>query len=114
MVLSIIGTRNKGEYEDIKQLVNAYLTQITKITSGGAGRSAEIAKRLAQETGKEYGEYLPDYQKYGGKLAPILRAKEMVKEADIIAASWDGKSKGTEHEIKEAKRLKKRILIKMI
>lgn len=48
----------------------------------------------------------PDYEKYVRR-APILRTIAMVEKADEILAIWDGKSKGTLHAIRIAKRKNK-------
>jgi hypothetical protein len=39
-----------------------------------------------------------------GKKAGIIRNIEIVKKSDLVFAFWDGKSKGTEFTIKQAKK----------
>lgn len=53
---------------------------------------------------------LPDYAK-NGKAAPLIRNKLIVKNAEIIIAFWDGKSRGTKFTIDYAKRIGKEIKI---
>ena len=37
----------------------------------------------------------PEYAKYRGRSAPIIRNKEMVDLGDVVIGIWDGKSPGT-------------------
>jgi hypothetical protein len=37
----------------------------------------------------------PEYSKYRGRSAPIIRNKEMVDLGDVVIGIWDGKSPGT-------------------
>lgn len=47
--------------------------------------------------------FLPDCNKYG-KAAPLKRNLEIIDYSDIVLAFWDGKSHGTRHVIKNAKK----------
>jgi len=55
-------------------------------------------------------EHKPDWAKYG-KSAGIRRNELIVNDADVVFAFWDGKSKGTAHNIKLAQKQNKEIHI---
>lgn len=74
-----------------------------KLMTGGEGGVSEAAMQLAEVSGSAYEELKPDWPKYGKAAGPI-RGKELIKQADKVLALWDGKSKGTAHELREAKR----------
>lgn len=70
---------------------------------GGANGADQIAEEAARRHGRPVVIHKADWNKHG-KRAGILRNLEMLKEADFVVAFWDGKSRGTEHTICEARR----------
>ena len=58
-------------------------------------------------------EFIPDYAKYG-KLAPLLRNRQIVKEATMVIAFPSSESRGTFHSISEALKMHKPLVIKQI
>lgn len=76
--------------------------QITKIISGGAVGADSLGARWAENNGIEKIIYLPDWNTHGKK-AGFLRNIQIVESSDAIVAFWDGKSRGTQHSISEAK-----------
>ena len=80
-------------------MVSQYLPGATRvIISGGAGGVDAWAEQFARSGGFEFIKIEPDYQKHGKK-APIIRNRELVKQADYVLAIWDFKSRGTAHAI---------------
>ena len=74
-----------------------------EILTGGAAGVDESARRWAEEAGIPCREFLPDYERYG-RAAPIRRNAEMLSEADLVLAFWDGKSRGTRFGIDYCKK----------
>lgn len=108
MKLAIVGSRSFNNYEVLKQ--NIDLRNITCIISGGARGADTLAERLAHDNGLDYIEFLPDWEK-NGKSAGFLRNVDIIQNADMVVAFWDGSSKGTKHSISLAKKYGKPLKI---
>ena len=91
MKLAIVGSRTMGEefYELLEKNVP---NGVTTILSGGAKGADSLARRVALE------EILPNYKIFG-KMAPIVRNREIVQKADLVLCLWDGASPGTRNVI---------------
>lgn len=100
MKVAVIGSRglNVSNLED-------YLPEdTTEIISGGAKGIDTCARDYALSHGIKLTEFLPEYGKYG-KSAPLKRNITIIKNADVVLAFWDGKSKGTKFVIENCKKL---------
>ncbi len=64
------------------------------VISGGARGVDRLAAQFAEKQKLPVEEYLPDYNLFG-KIAPLVRNRTIVDNADFVVAVWDGKSKGT-------------------
>ena len=102
MRVAVIGSRGL----EVHDLENYLPEGTTCIVSGGARGVDACAHRYAVENGVDYVEYLPDYARYGRR-APLLRNEQIVKNADVVLAFWDGRSRGTAYTIKYAQKLHK-------
>lgn len=87
MKLAIIGSRQ------LNPVINLDIKPAL-IVSGGAKGVDNCAKDYAIKNKIGLKIFLPNYDKYG-KVAPIIRNKEIVDFSDEVLAYWDGKSKGT-------------------
>ncbi len=105
MKLAVIGSRNLNICLE-KHMPKA----IDLIISGGAGGIDKLAEAYADQNNIQKLIIKPDFKKYG-RLAPLVRNKEIAKLADLIIAFWDGKSKGTEYTINFAKSIGKKVVI---
>ncbi len=109
MKAAVVGSR--GLFVDN---IGSYIPEeVTEIISGGARGIDECAKVFALKNGLKLKLYLPEYDRYG-KAAPLKRNVNIIEEADIVIALWDGKSKGTENSISIAEKLKKPLKIYII
>ena len=85
----------RAEYVDIE------------IVSGHASGADKLAEAYAERLGLAIKIFPADWKKYGRAAGPI-RNKEMldyIMEGDpIVAAFWDGQSKGTKNMIEQARR----------
>ena len=107
MKLAIIGSRTCPPI-DIEQ----YLKYIPDtIISGGARGADTYAKEFAKKHNLKLIEFLPEYDKYPPKQAPLIRNKKIVEECDCLLAFWDGTSRGTKFTIDYAHQLGKPIKI---
>ena len=80
------------------------------IVSGGAKGTDTLAAQFAAEMDIPLLVFKPDYQKYGRR-ATLLRNTQIIENADVIFAFWDGQSKGTKDSITKAKKLQKELHI---
>lgn len=114
MKTALLATRTATGAANYEKLLTA-LAELgtTELLHGAEGAGKEHAQRWARETGNPETGYAPDWKTYGRAAGPI-RGKELVKAADNVVALWDGKSKGTESELKEARRQGKRVKLILI
>lgn len=80
-------------------------TDYSEVVCGGANGVDTFAEKWAKRHGLEFVAFLPQYQVYGGKYAPLKRDEDLVAYCDIVVAFWDGKSNGTKYTIDFAAKL---------
>lgn len=111
MKLAIVGTRNFEDYDLMCRSLSDIESQVELVISGGRredGLGADtLAIRWAEEHGKEWIEFLPDWDQHGKAGGPI-RNTFIAKACTHLAAFWDGKSTGTRDVLEKAKKFKKR------
>jgi predicted Rossmann fold nucleotide-binding protein DprA/Smf involved in DNA uptake len=84
---------------------------IDTIISGGAAGVDSFAKEYARKHHLPLVEFKPDYEKFSPKIAPLIRNKLIVSEAEIVLAFPSTGSRGTYRAIAEAEKLGKRVVI---
>lgn len=99
MKVAIIGSRGISDVS----IDNYIPPDATLIISGGAIGVDRLAERYADKHGIKKLILLPQYEIYG-KSAPLIRNKQIVDNADLVIAIWDGVSRGTQYTIDYAKR----------
>lgn len=116
--LLVAGTRTFDDYEllskKIQQLTIRYGNNIC-IVSGGAKGADTLAERYAKEHGLEFVKFTAKWNEYGKK-AGFIRNEEMHDyiskyEHRGCVLFWDGKSKGTKHNIGLSKIYKNQLRI---
>jgi len=106
MYLLIVGSRSLVNID-----LSLYVPEnVELIISGGAKGIDSIAEQYADKNGISKLILRPQYRRYG-KAAPLIRNDKMIEIADSILAIWDGKSAGTNHTIKKAKKLNKPVKV---
>lgn len=131
--LAIIGSREFNDYELLTKIMKPLLQilsqkQITFISGGAIGADL-LGEKWADEMGISKKIFKADwdnlensvenpckikYNKFGKPyncLAGFNRNKDIIRNADIIFAFWDGKSKGTLDSLTLAKNEKKETFI---
>ncbi len=107
--LAIVGGRTIRNYQAFKSAVDQWIydhreeVTVTTIVSGGAHGVDTLAAHYATENGLKLVTFLPEYDKYPGRYAPLVRNKQIVVYSDYILAFPGNKSRGTYHTIKYAK-----------
>lgn len=102
MKIAIVGSRSFDSYDEIESHLEQYKGQATLVISGGAKGVDTFGERWAIKNSIPTLIFKPDWDKHG-KSAGYLRNKDIVANADLVIAFWDGTSKGTKHSIDIAK-----------
>jgi len=118
MKLAVVGSRNFRYLSKVENELRNWPRDTTIISGGARGVDAE-AKVSALLYGMPYLEFpvdkkgLPPYPSGRGEFARRAYARNtLIAEAcDEMVAFWDGKSGGTKHAIKEARRLGKHVKV---
>lgn len=110
MNLAIIGSRTFNDYELLKNEVDKYLEDITCIISGGARGADSLGERYAKEHNIPIKIFYANWNLHGNK-AGYLRNIDIIENAHIVIAFWDGTSKGTKHSIDLATSKNKNLII---
>jgi len=108
MKIAIVGSRTFDDYNLLSDIVGRFAAHYVKVTivSGGATGADLLAKRFAEDSGFDYLEFLPDWDKLGKK-AGFVRNEDIIKSSDVVFAFWDGVSKGTANSLNWAKKMRK-------
>ena len=108
MKVAVIGSRTFTDKERMFSILSTYA--ITEIVSGGAMGADTIAEQWAVANNTPVTVYKPDWEKFGKK-AGFIRNYDIIRDADLVIAFWDGASKGTEHSLRYAKKIGKQVVI---
>jgi predicted Rossmann fold nucleotide-binding protein DprA/Smf involved in DNA uptake len=118
MKVGIIGSRKFINFSLLEDtLIKWQIDQgaISCIISGGADGTDKLSERFAEKYNVKKEIFLPNFSSKLYKAQPYLeRNKKIVSESDCIIAFWDGKSKGTKHTLKEAKKQQKKVFLILI
>ena len=109
MKLLIVGSRSITNFD-----LSPYITEnVDTVISGGAGGVDSLAEQYADL--HRLSKYIlrPRYDLYG-RAAPLKRNEQMVDIADALLVIWDGRSKGTQHTLKYAEKMKKQVTLVVI
>ena len=90
MRVAVVGSRNLSVSN-----LGCYLPDnVTEIISGGAKGVDTSAREYAIAQGLPLREFLPECSRYG-KSASLKRNLQIISQADLVLAFWDGSSHGT-------------------
>ena len=112
MNLSVVGSRSFKDNATamieavaiISNVIERY--DITHFVSGGAAGPDKWGEATAAGYGISSTIYKPNWDKYG-KSAGMRRNVDIINDSDIVLIFWDGKSKGTSHDIMLARKAEK-------
>ncbi len=101
MRVAIVGSRNYPNPVEVAEFVLS-LPPDTVIVTGGAHGPDAWAAHVAEVAGFPDPIVIrPDWDQFG-RSAGMIRNGEIVKQAEILFAFWDGNSSGTRNSIKRA------------
>lgn len=107
--IAVVGSRTFKELAFVRQFIRQ-LSPNTLVISGGARGVDQCAVAEARKRGMRVREFLPDWRKHG-RSAGFIRNADIVSEASVIVAFWDGESRGTKSTIELAQEAHKTHLI---
>ncbi len=113
MNIAIVGGRDFNDYTLLKESILTYIDTHEKpenIVSGGAKGADTLAAQFATEMGIPLLIFKPDYQRYG-RGATLVRNTQIIENAEVVFAFWNGQSKGTKDSIKKAEKLEKELYV---
>jgi len=110
MKVAIIGSREFYDYDLLCKSLEHVKDKITLIISGGARGADSLAERFALENNIPTRIFKPDWDRLG-KRAGFMRNKDIVSNADVIIAFWNGVSPGTASSIDLAEEYEKPIKV---
>lgn len=105
MKVAVIGSRHLL----VKNLEKYLPENVTEIVSGGADGIDSCVRAYAKQNGIKLTEFLPDYNRYPGKVAPLKRNIQIIEYADVVYAFWDGRSRGTWYVVNNCKKMGKEV-----
>lgn len=111
--LIIAGTRTFSNYKLLEKEVYTFIKDylVSTIFDGCAQGADRLGRQYAKEDDLEIKKFPALWNSYGSAAGPI-RNKLMASEADMCIIFWDGKSRGTQSMINEAK--KANLVLKVI
>ena len=108
----IAGGRDITDYSLVLIAVKRANFDITEVVSGGATGVDTLALKFAVDAELPNKVFKADWGKYQHAAGPI-RNRQMAEYADALIVIWDGRSKGTENMIYEAKRRGLKVYIQL-
>ena len=111
MRVIIAGSRVITNYDLVVDAVKESGFSITEVVCGAANGVDSLGERYAKENGLKLSYFYADWKGFG-KSAGIKRNEQMGNYGEALIAIWDGKSKGTNHMIKYAKKNKLLVFVK--
>lgn len=102
--VAVVGSRSFQNSSFLSSVLDQLREQVGDFTlvSGGARGADTLAATWALQRDLLITEHLPDWSKHGRR-AGIIRNRDVVDDADLLLAFWDGDSPGTAHVIEYAR-----------
>lgn len=110
----IAGSRHFNDYKllEIEMDILLFNKKDVEVVSGKCKTGADyLGEQYAKSRGWPVKPFPADWNKHGKAAGPI-RNKEMAEYADACVVFWDGKSKGSEDMVKQAKN--KKLLLSVV
>jgi len=111
MKVAIVGSRTPNKtFAEFASLVEACVkTDKIEVVSGGAKGIDAFAEHLAELKGWPITIFRPDYSRYEGRVAPLVRNRQIAEYCDVMLAFPSAESRGTHHVVNLARKLGKSV-----
>lgn len=114
MKAAVIGSRTFNDFSMVEKTMNEYKqnnnVEYELIISGGARGADSLGEEYANKYNVPKLILKPDWKKHK-KAAGFIRNKNIIDNAEIVFAFWDGKSKGTQHAMQLTKQQHKTLIV---
>ncbi|MGL5725686.1 DUF2493 domain-containing protein [Cetobacterium sp.] len=110
MKILVCGGRDFKDKLLLEKTLSAAFNPNDILISGGAIGADKLAENFAIKKNIEAKIFYPQYKTWG-KIAPLMRNSEMIKECDEVIAFWDRKSRGTKYTIENSIKNNKKVNI---
>ena len=104
MRILICGSRNFGDLQLMREVINDLSTYELVIVHGDCRGADKLAARVAQERGLVVEAWPADWKQYGRAAGPIRNIAMLDSGIDEVIAFPVGESRGTEHTLREARK----------
>jgi hypothetical protein len=98
--VAIVGSRTWTDAAAIRRYIDK-LPATATVVSGGAPGVDTMAENAARARGLRVQVFQANWKRYG-RGAGMIRNSEIIANADIVLAFWDGQSRGTKDSIDKA------------
>ena len=103
MKVLVCGSRTAKSSKPLYDFLDALVPRPTLIISGTAAGGDIFGEIWAYSRKVPIKRFPADWKRYG-KSAGFRRNLEMLDEAEMVVAYWDGQSRGTQHTITEGQK----------
>ena len=113
MRIAIVGGRDYPDLEAVWIFVKKLAERCPDavIISGGARGVDTTAAASGRVHGLTVVEYEPEWDKYGPRVAPLMRNTTIIDDCDKVVAFWDGVSTGTKDSMTKAEDRGKKVTV---
>lgn len=111
--MMISGSRTINDYQLLEAAIAESGWQPTEIIAGGSSGVDKLAEQFADQHGLPITIFRPNWALHK-RGAGHRRNEDMVNACDVLVAIWDGKSPGTAHAVKYARKKRKPVFIKIV
>lgn len=98
----IAGSRTINDPEILLDAIESSEFEITEVVSGCANGVDKLGELYAETAGLPIKKFPADWS--FGKVAGIIRNRQMAEYADAAIVIWDGSSRGSKNMIEESKK----------
>lgn len=113
--VAVVGSRNFADKRRLYDVMTKNFDRIKLVISGGARGADTLAVEWAADYGIPYlvfpALWRDPFTGVQNKGAGFKRNRQIVEQADVVVAFWDGKSAGTKHTIDMATEMGKPVRI---
>lgn len=117
VILAIIGARTMNDQKLFDEKMEDWVTEYgepDEIVSGGAIGADTMAEKYAAKHSIDLTVFKPDYDKYAGKYAPIVRNTQIIEHCTHVLAFPSHYGRGTQDSLRKARRFKRKTRVHWI
>ena len=105
VILAVIGSREMKDHALFEREMSKWVAEYgapDEIVSGGARGADTLGARYAREKGIILAVFRPDYNRYPGHIAPLMRNTQIIEYCTHILAFPSRAGRGTQDSLRKA------------